>query len=212
METFPSHNIPHKSTAVLSHLYAIVTQSVIPLQFQRNGRTRPPGYIELGPVGRQSRSPIAPGLLQDEALHHLTNPHAILNPFTIPSQFVNVTAGVYRTRAGPWAVSFTDYVRIAPRLRIVPRFTTDATAAKNRDNGRGIAGQSQNPIQSHQFSTCNLGPIHDNTELLRSTRNGGNSRATPRSFRTPELHRKTCTQSYKSSRNPQSIRNSRHNR
>ena len=120
METFPSHNIPHKSTAVLLHLYAIVTQSVIPLQFQRNGRTRPPGYIELGPVGRQSRSPIAPGLLQDEALHHLTNPHAILNPFTIPSQFVNVTAGVYRTRAGPWAVSFTDCTRIAAGSRIAP--------------------------------------------------------------------------------------------
>ena len=120
---------------------------------------------------------------------NLTNPHAILHPFAIAMQFVNVTAGVYRTRTDRRAVSFTDYVRIAPRLRIVPRFTTDATAAKNRDNGRGIAGQSQNP-----------------------TRNGGNSRATPRSFRTPELHRKTCTQSYKSSRNPQSIRNSRHNR
>ena len=134
VETFPSHN--HKSTAVLLHLYAIVTQSVIPLQFQRNGRTRPPGYIELGPVGRQSRSPIAPGLLQDEALHHLTNPHAILNPFTIPSQFVNVTAGVYRTRAGPWAVSFTDCTRIAAGSRIAP--------------------VSQNPTAVNcQFQTCN---------------------------------------------------------
>ena len=141
METFPSHNIPHKSTAVLLHLYAIVTQSVIPLQFQRNGRTRPPGYIELGPVGRQSRSPIAPGLLQDEALHHLTNPHAILNPFTIPSQFVNVTAGVYRTRAGPWAVSFTDCNRIAAGSRIAP--------ASRQSDG------SQLPISDLQ-----PGPIH----------------------------------------------------
>ena len=132
--TFPSHNIPHKSTAVLLHLNAIVTQYVIPLQFQRNGRTRPP-------VGRQSRSPTAPGLLQDEALHHLTNPHAILNPFTIPSQFVNVTAGVYRTRAGPWAVSFTDCTRIAAGSRIAP--------ASRQSDG------SQLPISDLQ-----PGPIH----------------------------------------------------
>ena len=40
--------------------------------------------------------------------HNPTNPHPILNPFAIPMQSVNMTAGVYRTRAVPWAVLFTD--------------------------------------------------------------------------------------------------------
>ena len=44
----------------------------------------------------------------------IRNHDAIRDPFAISAQSMNKTAGVYRTRNGRWAVSFTDCVRIAP--------------------------------------------------------------------------------------------------
>ena len=91
---------------------------------------------------------------------------SILNPPTIPVQSVNETAGVYRTRLGPWAVPFTDCVRIHPRP------LKGGTPHIQRDHRRHLllllqSYQSRRNPQSH----CNPDATQGEKTMQRDVRN-----------------------------------------
>ena len=91
---------------------------------------------------------------------------SILNPPTIPVQSVSETAGVYRTRLGPWAVPFTDCVRIHPRP------LKGGTPHIQRDHRRHLllllqSYQSRRNPQSH----CNPDATQGEKTMQRDVRN-----------------------------------------
>ena len=126
------------------------------------------------------------------------NHDAILNPFAIPTQSANVTAGEYRTRTDRRAVSFTDYAAIKDRTKICNSGQKQGQRSRHcwpitePDPVPPILDpQSQSDSRQHQKPAIERGQFTCDFTIIS--------------------HARTCTQSYQSSRNPQSIRNSRHN-